>query len=168
MPKNVTDGAELAEALFAQFGYQVVFSTHLDKDHLHNHFVVNAVNPVDGKKLQTDHAFIRKMREENDRICKAHNLSVVNEPKGKGKSYAEWITEKKGGFTWRGVVRSDIDDLLPSVRSLKELLDELSKQGYQIHTKSIFLFPRPAQSLFSPAQARCRIFGGGACQPHSE
>lgn len=141
-------GAELAEALFAQFGYQVIFSTHLDKDHLHNHFAVNAVNPIDGKKLQTDHAFIRTMRQQNDRICKAHNLSVVNEPKGKGKSYAEWITEKKGGFTWRGVVRSDIDDLLPSVRSLKELLDELSKQGYQIHTKKYISVSPPGTKSF--------------------
>ena len=126
----------------------IILSTHLDKDHLHNHFAVNAVNPIDGKKLQTDHAFIRTMRQQNDRICKAHNLSVVNEPKGKGKSYAEWITEKKGGFTWRGVVRSDIDDLLPSVRSLKELLDELSKQGYQIHTKKYISVSPPGTKSF--------------------
>ena len=63
-------GKELAEALFGNDGFQVVFGTHLDKSHLHNHFVVNAVNLLDGKKLQTDHDFIRRMREENDRICK--------------------------------------------------------------------------------------------------
>lgn len=127
-------GEELAEALFAQYGYQVVFATHLDREHLHNHFVVNAVNPVDGKKLQTDHEFIGRMREENDRICKAHNLSVVENPQSKGKSYAEWITDKNGGFTWRGMIKNDIDDIIGDVGSVKELFISLEKIGYTINT----------------------------------
>ncbi len=132
-------GAELAKILFAKYGYQVIFATHLDKEHLHNHFVVNAVNPIDGMKLQTDHAFIRKMREENDRICRAHNLSVIDEPKGKGKSYSEWITDKNGGFTWRGMIRNDIDDIIPSVTTIKALFDELEHIGYQIKTKGKYI-----------------------------
>lgn len=143
-------GSELAQVLFAKYGYQVIFATHLDKEHLHNHFVVNAVNPIDGKKLQTDHEFIRRMREENDRICKAHNLSVVDEPKGKGKSYGEWITDKNGGFTWRGMIKNDIDDLLPSVTTVKALFNELERIGYKINTrgKCIGLSPPGTNTSF--------------------
>ena len=143
-------GFELAEVLFAKYGYQVIFATHLDKKHLHNHFVVNAVNPVDGKKLQTDHEFIRRMRAENDRICKAHNLSVISEPKGKGKSYGEWITDKNGGFTWRGMIRDDIDDLIGSVNSIKELFDKLTSLGYEINSegKYIKLSPTGTKTFF--------------------
>lgn len=142
-------GEELAEALFAREGWQVVFATHLDRDHLHNHFVVNAVHPTTGKKLQTDHEFLRRMRAENDRICKAHQLSVIEQPKGRGKSYAEWVTEKQGGFTWRGMIREDIDALLPECRNLQELLDRLREQGYQIRTgKHLALSPPESSSFF--------------------
>lgn len=141
---------ELADALFGKNGYQVVFSTHLDRNHLHNHFAVNAVNPLNGKKLQTDHAFIQKMREENDRICRAHGLSVITEPKGKGKSYGEWITDKKGGFSWRGMLRGDIDDTIPMVTSVKALFDELRNIGYEIDTtgKYISLSPPGTKTFF--------------------
>lgn len=125
-------GTELAKVLFADLGFQVVIGTHLDKGHLHNHFAVNAVNFLDGKKLQTDHSFIRKMRSENDRICREHNLSVIANPKGKDKSYAEWLIEKNGGFTWRGAIKKDIDEIIPTVSTLKELLDVLEMQGYTV------------------------------------
>ena len=125
-------GAELARSLFGE-EYQVVFATHLDRDHIHNHFAVCAVNLKDGHKLQTDHDFIRRMRAENDRICREHGLSVVDEPKkGGGKSYAEWLIDKNGGFTWRGQIREDIDSLIPEADTLKELLDLLTQRGYTV------------------------------------
>lgn len=126
-------GMELAKVLFADLGFQVVVGTHLDKDHLHNHFAVNAVNSLDGKKLDTNHSFIRKMRSENDRICREHNLSVITAPKGKDKSYAEWLIDKNGGFTWRGAIRKDIDAIIPTVATFKALLDVLEAQGYTVY-----------------------------------
>lgn len=132
-------GRELAEVLFGNDGYQVVFAEHLDREHLHNHFCVNAVNQLNGKKLQTDHAFIRRMRSENDRICRLHNLSVITEPSGNGKTYAEWIKDKNGGFTWRGSIRHDIDALIPTVGSFKELLTKLSDSGYTVAQRGKYL-----------------------------
>ncbi len=136
-------GKELADALLGNAGFQVVIGTHLDKAHLHNHFVVNAVNPTDGKKLQTDHNFIRKMREENDRICRAHNLSVIENPESNGKTYAEWVIGKNGGFTWRGMIRQDIDELIPTVLTLKELLDALEQNGYTVRRRGKYLSLSP-------------------------
>ena len=132
-------GKELADTLFGSLGYQVVIGTHLDKAHLHNHFVANTVNLIDGRKLQTDHDFIRRMREENDRICKAHNLSVIEAPTDNGKSYAEWIIAHNGGFTWRGMIRSDIDELVPRVTTFKELLKELERNGYTVNRRGKYL-----------------------------
>ena len=136
-------GMELAKVLFGDLGYQVVVGTHLDREHLHNHFAVNAVNSIDGKKLQTNHEFIRKMRSENDRICREHNLSVITNPKGKDKSYAEWLIEKQGGFTWRGEIRKDIDALIPVVSTFKELLEMLSAQGYTVNLGRKYLSVSP-------------------------
>lgn len=136
-------GVELAKALFENAGFQVVIGTHLDRDHLHNHFVVNAVSFINGKKLQTDHSFIRQMRFENDRICRENNLSVISNPKGKDKSYAEWLIEKNGGFTWRGAIRSDIDSIIPKVSTFKELLDVLEMQGYTVKRSGKYLSVSP-------------------------
>ena len=124
-------GVELAQSLFGD-EYQVVLATHLDREHLHNHFVVCAVSLKDGHKLQTDHEFLRRMRRENDRICREHGLSVVENPQSSGKSYAEWIIEKNGGFTWRGQIRGDIDTLLPQSSNIRELLRLLQEQGYTV------------------------------------
>lgn len=125
-------GEELARSLFGE-EYQVVFATHLDRKHIHNHFAVCAVSLKDGHKLQTDHDFIRRMRAESDRICREHGLSVVDEPKkGGGKSYAEWLINKNGGFTWRGQIREDIDSLIPESSTLKELLNLLTQRGYTV------------------------------------
>lgn len=136
-------GKELANVLFGNAGFQVVIGTHLDKAHLHNHFVVNAVNIVDGKKLQTDHDFIRRMREENDRICKMHNLSVIEDPADNGKTYAEWVIGQNGGFTWRGMIRQDIDELIPKVRTFKELLNALEHNGYTVRRRGKYLSLSP-------------------------
>lgn len=132
-------GMELAMALFGKEGYQVIFATHLDKAHLHNHFVVNSVNTLTGHKLQTDHAFIRRMRAENDRICRLHNLSVINFQKGTGKSYAEWKIDKNGGFSWRGSIRQDIDAILPEVHSFQELINQLQECGYTVSKRGQYL-----------------------------
>lgn len=140
-------GLELAQALFGD-EYQVVVSTHLDKSHLHNHFAVCAVRLKNGRKLQTDHEFIRQMRRENDRICREHGLSVIEEPKSKGKSYAEWLVEKKGGFTWRGQIRQDIDVLLPQAVNLKDLLRLLQGQGYTVKEGKYLALSPPGTGRF--------------------
>lgn len=140
-------GVELAQAMFGD-EYQVVLATHLDKDHLHNHFAVCAVSLKDGHKLQTDHEFLRRLRRESDRICREHGLSVVENPKGEGKSYAEWILEKNGGFTWRGQIREDIDALLPQAASLKELLDLLKGRGYAVKDGKYLALSPPGNDRF--------------------
>lgn len=142
-------GLEFAMELFANEGFQVVFGTHLDRAHLHNHFAVNAVNMTNGKKLDTNHDFIRRMREANDRVCRAHGLSVIEHPNGKGKSYAEWIIDKNGGFTWRGAIRQDIDSLLSETNNLRDLLDKLRENGYSIKTgKHIAVSPPGTNTFF--------------------
>lgn len=142
-------GKEFAEVLFANDGFQVVIGTHLDRDHLHNHFAVCAVNCYTGRKLDTNHEFIRRMRDENDRICRMHGLSVVGQTNSKGKSYAEWLVEKNGGFTWRGMVRDDIDACIPEVTTFHELLQKLRGKGYFVKSgKHLALRPPGAGCNF--------------------
>lgn len=137
-------GKELAQAIFAETGYQVIFGTHLDREHLHNHFVVNAVNSLTGKKLNPNHQFnYVTMREANDRICREHRLSVITEPKNEGKPYAEWISDKNGGFTFHKMIRDDIDSLIPTVLTFKQLLGKLEQSGYTVGKRGKYLWLSP-------------------------
>lgn len=136
-------GVELAQMLWGKNGYQVAIGTHLNKDHLHNHFIVNAVNSDTGKKLRADLSFIKTMQSYNDRICSKHNLSVISDPKGKDKSYAEWITEKNNGFSWRSLIRHDIDEVVKTVPTVKALFVELEKQGYTVNLNRKYISVSP-------------------------
>lgn len=60
--------------------YQIIITTHLDKDHLHNHCCFNSVSFLDGRKCNYSKSEQRKLREVSDRICKEHGLSVIGNP----------------------------------------------------------------------------------------
>ena len=60
--------------------YQIIVTTHLDKDHLHNHFCFNSVSFIDGGKYDYSKAEQRKLRSVSDRICVEHGLSVIKNP----------------------------------------------------------------------------------------
>lgn len=69
-------GMELAGAVLGG-KYEFVLTTHVDKDHLHNHLIFNAVSFVDYKKYHSNKQSYHFIRRTSDRICKEHGLSVV-------------------------------------------------------------------------------------------
>ena len=82
-------GVKTVERLFGN-QYQFVVCTHLDKDHLHNHIVLNPISIVDGKRYHNSMKDIYKLREVSDEVCKEYGLSIIDEPKGKGQSRNEY------------------------------------------------------------------------------
>mgnify|MGYP000311502364 FL=1 len=88
-------GCEFIERCFAE-DFEVVIGTHTDHAHIHNHIILNSVSFVDGHKFQSTPASFYKLREISDEICRAHHLSVIDEPKTrKAKHYAEWKAEQE-------------------------------------------------------------------------
>lgn len=73
-------GKEWAEKNFE--GHEVYIATHTDKDHIHNHFIVNSVNHENGKKINTSKQDLEKFKKENDRICEREGLSVPQRKQG--------------------------------------------------------------------------------------
>jgi hypothetical protein len=102
-------GIELAKRIWGD-RYEVLVTTHLNTHCVHNHFIVNSVSFVDGKKLNNNYAmYFKNLRAESDRLCREHRLSVITEPEqSKGSRYLQ-EAEKRGEPTMRNVVRSDID-----------------------------------------------------------
>ena len=126
-------GVKLAERLWGN-RHQALVATHLDKSHhLHNHFVVNNVSMVDGKKYRRTKQDYADMRRESDELCREYGLSVIEEPKrGKSKHYAEWQAEKENRPTWRGTVKADVDKAIKQSMTERQFWDALRAMGYEV------------------------------------
>ena len=136
-------GVRLAKQLWGD-RFEVVVSTHLDKHHLHNHFVVNSVSCIDGKRYYDNLTTYAKMRQASDRLCREYSLSVIENPqKGKSKHYAEWKAEHEGKPTWRSIVREDIDAAISMSATLTQFRAILRQQNYEVKTGVKYTAVRP-------------------------
>ena len=126
-------GLKLAKALWGE-KYQVLVATHLDKaHHLHNHFVVNTVSFIDGIKYHRTEKDYFDMQRESDRLCREYGLSVVEKLQpGKAKHYGEWRAEQEQRPTWRGLIRSEIDELIRESVIEKQFYYLLRQKGYAV------------------------------------
>jgi hypothetical protein len=114
--------------------YQVLVATHLDKEnHLHSHFVINTVSFVDGIKFHRTEKDYYDMRRASDALCREYGLSVIEDPKpGRSKHYGEWRAEQEQRPTWRGLIRSDVDEAIRQSMTERQFYDALKKKGYEI------------------------------------
>ena len=126
-------GVELAQRLWGD-RYQVVVATHLDKaNHLHSHFVLNTVSFVDGIKYHRTAKDYHEMQAISDALCREYGLSVIENPQpGKGKHYGEWRAEQEQRPTWRGIVRSDIDEVIRQSMTERQFFENLHRKGYEV------------------------------------
>ena len=126
-------GVELAQRLWGD-RYQVVVATHLDKaNHLHSHFVLNTVSFVDGIKYHRTAKDYHEMQTVSDTLCREYGLSVIENPQpGKGKHYGEWRAEQEQRPTWRGIVRSDVDEVIRQSMTERQFFDNLHRKGYEV------------------------------------
>ena len=124
-------GVEFASKLL-QGKYEVVISTHLDHDHIHNHILFNSVSCVDGKKYRDNFkAYYGDIRGTSNDVSRKHGLSVID-PKDGAKHYAEWNAEQQGKQTVRGLIRQDIDAVIKQSFTYASFLSGLRKLGYEI------------------------------------
>ena len=126
-------GMKLAARLWGD-RYQVIVATHLDKEnHLHNHFVLNTVSFADGIKYHRTRKDYHEIQTVSDELCREYGLSVIEHPQqGRGKQYGEWRAEQEQRPTWRGLIRSDIDEAIRQAMTERQFFDALQKKGYTV------------------------------------
>lgn len=137
-------GVELAKRLWGD-RFQVLITTHLDKNHLHNHFCLNSVSFVDGKKFRGGSKAYWQMRAESDKICAEYGLSVIKNP-GKGKNYAEWKAEYEGRPTVRGQIKDELDEIIKVSYSYEQFWKILKQRGYAVKRDVKYVALKPAYS----------------------
>jgi len=110
--------------------YQVVVTTHLNTDNIHNHFVINSVSFVDGKKFRNGIGDRLELRKISDAICAARNKSVIQNHKFYSNKKEYWIN-KSGKLTHRDILRRDVDEAIANSGSFKEIEYCMKNLGYR-------------------------------------
>lgn len=123
-------GMELAEKILGG-KYEFVLTTHIDKEHVHNHLIFNAISFQDHRHYHSNKRSYHEIRRTSDRICKEHGLSVIIPGKEKGKSYIEHQSTQSG-TSYKAKLKAAIDRLIPVSSSLEDLLIRLQHEGYEI------------------------------------
>ena len=147
-------GIKLAERLWGD-RFQVLVTTHLDHEHIHNHFCLNSVSFVDGKKFRGGSKAYWIMRAESDKICTEYGLSVIENP-GKGKNYAEWKAEQEGRPTIRGQIKDELDEIIKASYTYKDFWRILKQRGYEVKRDVKYVALKPA---FSQRYIRLKSLG---------
>lgn len=123
-------GMQLAKEILGG-KYEFVLTTHIDKDHIHNHIIFNAVSFADHKHYHSNKRSYHEIRRVSDRLCKEHGLSVVVPGQDKGKSYIEHQAERNG-TSYKATLKATIDRLIPTCKDFEDLLTRLQREGYEI------------------------------------
>ena len=123
-------GLELAKEILGG-KYEFVLTTHIDRGHIHNHVIWNAVSFADHKHYHSNKRSYYEIRRASDRLCKEHGLSVIVPGQEKGKSYVEHQAVRNG-TSYKAKLKSVIDRLLPACADLEYLLRRLQEEEYEI------------------------------------
>ena len=114
--------------------YEVIWSTHLDKKHYHNHIVFNSVSYMDGIKYKSNsRSYYNGIRKTSDDICNQHGLSIINtDINKKSLSYIDWLDLQKGKGTYRDRIKADVDQGIAESFSYGEFLVTMEEMGYDV------------------------------------
>ena len=146
---------ELAHEIGKQFAdeilggkYEYVLTTHIDKDHVHNHLIFNAVDFVNYHAYKSYKRIYYDMREVSDRLCKENGLSVIPPSQNKGMGYKEY-TEAKRGTSWKQKLKQTIDRLVITAKDYDDFLRLMQDAGYEIKTGKYISFRAKGQERFT-------------------
>ena len=121
-------GVELARQMWGG-RFQIIVTTHLDKEHLHNHFCINSVSFKDGGKYNFSKKELKRLRETSDRLCREQGLSVVEHPH-KAPSRQVWLDEQAGKPTRYNIYRADVQKAIDSSITGRGMMQYLRGRGY--------------------------------------
>lgn len=123
-------GVEYVKQCFPN--YQVVVSTHIDKEHLHNHIIVNSCNMITGKKFYDNKESMKNNRDISDKLCRKYGVSVIStqsEFKPIDQTTMQLALKQK---SWKIQLLSDLDDAKEKCKSKSEFISFFKSRNYEI------------------------------------
>ena len=140
-------GYELAMK-FTGGQHQFVVATHVDKAHIHTHIEFNSTNLNCDGKFRDMKQSAMVLRRLNDELCRAHGLSVIENPKPSAKKQKE-LAAAKYGTSHKERLRQTIDRLLPDCRDYDDFLARMRAEGYEIKEGKTLSFRAPGWDRFA-------------------
>lgn len=142
-------GVKLAEYFK---GFQVLVATHTDKEHIHNHLIVNSVNFENGKKFNQSKSDMQKVKDYSDKICEGAELSVIEKKKYEGVYNKNEYQVALKGQSWKLRLINAIDYSLEKSNSKSQFFRNMNQLGYQV----IWTENRKYITYTTPEGMKCR------------
>lgn len=140
-------GYELAMK-YTKGQHQFVVATHVDKAHIHTHIEINSTNLNCDGKLRDVKQSALVLRRLNDELCRAHGLSVIENPKPSAKKQKE-MAATKYGTSHKEQLRQTIDRVLPTCQGYDDFLAKMRAEGYEIKEGKMLSFRAPGWDRFT-------------------
>ena len=145
---------EAARRLVEYFdGCEVLVCTHVDREHIHSHCVINSVNFETGKKLHMAKEQLQELMRRNDAICLEMGLPVFDAPtqQARGMGGAEYHTALKGQ-SWKLRLMNTIDECMKYAADKDAFVSLMASEGYQVRWEN----NRKYITYTTPDGMRCR------------
>lgn len=139
-------GRQLADAV-TKGRHEYVLTTHVDKEHVHNHIIFCAVDMVHHRKYISNKRSYAFVRRTSDRLCKEYGLFVVTPGKEKGKSHAEWDAYRRGK-SWKAKLKMVMDMTILQAQDVEHFLQLMQAQGYEVKQGKFISYRAPGQERF--------------------
>ena len=152
-------GVELAKRMFPN--YQVAIATHIDREHVHNHIIVNSVNLITGQKWHSNKRSLSDIRKESDKLCLENGLGVIT----KNNKYQgiDRTTYQLGlkGKSWKINLVHDLDNAVEICKSKEQFISFLNEKDYNVrYTDSHITITKKGEKKGIRVDTLAKQFGG--------
>ena len=140
-PSGYNIAPELAHKIAVEFaerafpGNEVVIATHTDADHIHSHFVLNAVNAETGLKYHSNKFTLQDLRQLSDVICQKYGMTTLIKPElhkqSNGVTNGEYRVAMRGE-SWKMALSNTIDAVMKRAKSKKQFRFYMKQCGYEV------------------------------------
>lgn len=113
-------------------GFQVLVATHTDREHIHNHLIINSVNFKNGKKFNQSKNDMQKVKDYSDKLCKKTGLEIIEKKKYQGIYNKNEYQVALKGQSWKMKLANAIDYSLEKSKNKTEFFKNMNKLGYQV------------------------------------
>ncbi len=133
-------------------GFQILVATHTDREHIHNHLIINSVNFENGKKFNQSKSDMQKVKDFSDKLCEEAGLKIIEKKKNQGIYKKNEYQVALKGNSWKMRLANAIDYSLNKSKNKSEFFKNMNKLGYQV----LWMQNRKYITYTTPEGMKCR------------
>lgn len=112
--------------------FQIIMSTHIDREHIHNHFIINTVNTQTGIMWHKSKQDLQEIKDYSDKLCREYGLIVIPKTNNQHRSSGEYRS-KQNGTSWKYELFIAVNNCLRNSTSKDDFISNMKKLGYGVN-----------------------------------